>query len=75
MTLALHTWEKIPEQTRNNWTGILILNIKYGDLKIKQHNIVTYLGCMLDNSEVTKSHPEGGDDIEFQYTDFTVEQW
>ena len=26
------------------------LNIKYGDNKIKQHNNVTYLGCILDNN-------------------------
>ena len=26
------------------------LNIKYGDIKIKQHNNVTYLGCILDNN-------------------------
>ena len=26
------------------------LNIKYGDIKIKQHNNVTYLGCLLDNN-------------------------
>ena len=25
------------------------LNIKYGDIKIKQHSKVTYLGCVLDN--------------------------
>ena len=25
-------------------------NIKYGDIKIKQHSKVTYLGCILDNS-------------------------
>ena len=26
------------------------LNIKYGDIKIKQHSKVTYLGCILDNN-------------------------
>ena len=26
------------------------LNTKYGDIKIKQHNNVTYLGCILDNN-------------------------
>ena len=26
------------------------LNIKYGDIKIKQQNNVTYLGCILDNN-------------------------
>ena len=26
------------------------LNIKYGDIKIKQHDNVTYLGCILDNN-------------------------
>ena len=26
------------------------LNIKYGDIKLKQHSKVTYLGCILDNN-------------------------
>ena len=26
------------------------LNLKYGDIEIKQHSRVTYLGCILDNS-------------------------
>ena len=25
------------------------LNLKYGDIEIKQHSRVTYLGCILDN--------------------------
>ena len=36
--------------TKGHLKGQIDLNIKYGDIKIKQHNNVTYLGCILDNN-------------------------
>ena len=32
------------------------LDIKYGDIKIKQHNNVTYLGCILDIKSIWRIH-------------------
>ena len=36
--------------TKRKLKGLRELDIRHGDVKIKQHSQVTYLGCVLDNS-------------------------
>ena len=36
--------------TRNKLKNLDALDIRRGDIKIKQYNVVEYLGCILDNS-------------------------
>ena len=48
--LSIHFGEQKTKPTKGHLKNQTDLNIKYGDIKIKQHNNVTYLGCILDNN-------------------------
>ena len=52
--LSIHFGEEktksIPFGTKGHLNNQTDLNIKYGDIKIKQYSKVTYMGCILDSN-------------------------